>query len=105
CVPPFFGHEAAVLNLLADQPAPRLLAADRHRLLLAELPGIDGYDATPHQHRVAINTLVSLQAATSPLVDDLLGAGVPDYRWPHFIEDAEEIVRRRAPSDLSLRDL
>jgi hypothetical protein len=105
CVPPFFAHEAAVLKLLADQPMPRLLAADGHRLLLAELPGLDGYDATPNQHRVAVDTLVSLQAATARRVDDLLSAGVPDNRWPHFIENAKAIVRRRAPSDLALRDL
>ena len=44
-VPPFFAHEGRVLAALAGGPVPRLLGHDGGRVLLAEIPGEDMYEA------------------------------------------------------------
>ena len=44
-VPPFFAHEGRVLAALAGQAVPRLLGHDGGRVLLAEIPGEDMYEA------------------------------------------------------------
>jgi hypothetical protein len=80
CVPPFFAHEAAVLQILHDRPVPRLLAADRHRLLLAPMAGHDGYEADDDEQQAMVDTLVDLQLAAVDRVDQLLAGGVPDLR-------------------------
>jgi hypothetical protein len=42
-VPPFLAHEGAVLELLqVTNTVPPMLAHGGHRLLMAELPGVDG---------------------------------------------------------------
>ena len=105
CVPGFFRHEAAVLRLLAGGGAPELLAADGHRILLAEFPGSDGFHATLEDKRRLIDHLVELQLRTAPLTSDLLGAGVPDARWPCLVDELAALVRRRAPQDPHLQRL
>jgi hypothetical protein len=105
CLPPFYAHEPAVLNLLSDQRVPRLLASEGHRMLLADLPGEDGYTASPEARGVLIDLLVSLQNATRDRIADLETAGVPDRRWPALLAAAEKVVMRRAPDDRILRQL
>jgi hypothetical protein len=105
CVPPFFAHEAAVLRLLAGGGVPRLIGAEGHRILLAELPGVDGYDATLDEQLDLIDRLVELQVATARRTNELLGAGVPDARWPALIPELHALVRRRAPGDIHLSAL
>jgi hypothetical protein len=51
CLPPFCAHEPAVLGLLSDQRVPRVLASEGHRVLLADLPGEDGYLASVEVRR------------------------------------------------------
>jgi Ser/Thr protein kinase RdoA (MazF antagonist) len=105
CVPGFFAHEAAVLRRLSGHPVPRIVAAQGHRLLLAELPGRDGYDATTAEAKQIIECLVALQLATAPLVPALLAEGVPDARHDAFARELQSVVARRAPHDPVLRRL
>ncbi|MBO4164091.1 phosphotransferase family protein [Micromonospora antibiotica] len=81
-VPVFFRHEAAVLRLLADDPAtPTLLAADDEgRMLLDHVPGEDRYGADPAERAAIAVDHHALQVRTVPTVDGLVAAGVPDLR-------------------------
>jgi hypothetical protein len=105
CVPAFFRHESAVLHLLREHRVPRLLAADSHRMLLADLPGEDGYLASVEARRVLIDLLIDMQASTVERIDELEATGVPDRRWPALLQAAEAVVVRRAPGDTVLRQL
>ena len=102
CVPPFFAHERAILDIMADQPIPRLLAADGHRLLLEPMPGSDGYGPNPAEERAMVESLVELQWASAAKVDRLVAAGVPDLRGPLLIRELTALVRRLAPGDTVL---
>jgi hypothetical protein len=105
CVPAFFRHESAVLHLLREHRVPRLLAADSHRMLLADLPGEDGYLASVEARRVLIDLLIDMQVSTVERIDELEATGVPDRRWPALLQAAEAVVVRRAPGDTVLRQL
>jgi hypothetical protein len=105
CVPPFFGHEPGVLELLRDQRVPHLVGADAHRMLLADLPGQDGYLASLEARRALIELLVGLQMTTIDKLGALELAGVPDGRWPALVKAAEAVVCRRAPDNGVLRQL
>ena len=105
CVPGLFRHEAPVLAALHGSPVPQLLAADAHRMLLSELPGMDGYAATGDEQARLVDELVQLQLRASGLTPALLEAGVPDGRWPALTEQLAAVVSRRAPSDGPLRAL
>ena len=105
CVPGFFAHEAAILRRLSGQAVPRLVAARGHRLLLAELPGRDRYDATEDEAKQIIECLVALQTWTVPRVPALLADGVPEARQETFIRELQDVVARRAPRDPVLHRL
>jgi Phosphotransferase enzyme family len=105
CVPGFFAHEACVLRRLSAEAAPRLLAAQDHRLLLGDLPGRDGFDATQDEAKQVIQCLVGLQIRTLPLVPSLLADGVPDARGEALIQQLQAVVARRAPDNPILREL
>ncbi len=105
CVPSFFQHEALVLRRLAGGRVPRLLAAEDHRMLLAALPGEDGYHSSLEQRRDLIDELVAMQVASAPNVEQLLADGVPDGRADALVEAASAVVHRRAPGDAMLRGL
>lgn len=96
CVPPFFAHEAAVLRAFGDAPTtPTLLADDGHRMLLAAMPGRDGYDADPAQRRRSVDELVALQLGLQS-TPARLEAIVPDWRGAALRSRAAEVIRRRA---------
>jgi hypothetical protein len=99
CVPSFFGHEGAVLGLLSSPYTPKLIATSGHRLLLEDLGGHDGYDASVEETLHLIDQLVDLQCGTAPRVTELLAAGVPDARWPVLVPELRALVARRAPHD------
>jgi Ser/Thr protein kinase RdoA (MazF antagonist) len=99
CVPGFFAHEAAVLRRLSGRAVPSLVAAQGRRLLLAEMPGRDGYDATDDEAKQIIEYLVALQLATVPLVPALLADGVPQGGHEVFAQELRAVVARRAPAD------
>lgn len=98
CVPAFFAHEAAVLRLLDGEAVPRLLAAEGHRLLLADMGGHDGYDATEAEQRMMLDALVDLQVLASGRVGEFLDAGVPDLRAAPLTAALAELVERLAPA-------
>jgi len=105
CVPPFFSHEAVVLTLLSEQRVPRLLAADDHRMLLADLPGEEAYLASVESRRTLIDLLIHLQVSTIGRIEEFEAAGVPDGRLAALVAAAEAVVLRRAPEDRVLREL
>ncbi len=105
CVPPMFAHEAGVLELLAGSGTPTLVACDRHRLLLAEMPGEDGYDAEEAEQIEMVETLVSLQAGTAARVDELIERGVPDLRSERLVDELARLIERVAPDRPVLRRL
>jgi len=94
-VPPFFGHEGAMLNLLADAPVPRLLGRDGCRMLLTEIDGEDLYEADLPQSLAMIDLLVELQARWTGRSEDLLPYGLPDWRAPAMTRAITELVDRR----------
>ena len=97
CVPPFFAHEPTVLRALAGSGrVPSLLAADGHRMLLADLPGRDGYDATDAERRAIADVLVALQADTATRLGELPGA-VPDWRRAPLRAMVAAVVARHRP--------
>jgi hypothetical protein len=105
CVPGFFAYEACVLRRLSAEAVPRLVAAQDHRLLLGDLPGRDGFDATPDEAEQVIKCLVGLQIRTVPLVPSLLADGVPDARSEALVQQLQAVVARRAPDNPILRHL
>lgn len=97
-VPPFFGHEAAVLRWLGTALpglAPALLAAGEHgRMLLPHVPGRDWYDAEPaDRHRIAADAH-RIQLAALPVLNSLVAAGVPDRRGDRLLRSLNGVAAR-----------
>jgi hypothetical protein len=105
CVPPFLAHEAALLEVLAGKAVPRLIAADGHRLLLAGLPGEDGYDASDAEQVEMITALVGLQLGAADHVETLVARGVPDLRADRLSGELSALVGRLAPESRRLARL
>jgi hypothetical protein len=103
CIPDFFLHEAAILDVLSDHAVPHLLGVSGHRLLLEGLGGRDGYDASLAERLALVDVLVGLQLATVQRVDELLARGVPDRRLVPLLTSIGDVVARRAPDSLVLR--
>ncbi|MGN9908521.1 phosphotransferase family protein [Phytohabitans sp. LJ34] len=85
-VPAFFGHEAAVLRWLGEAvpgAAPPLAAAgDEGRILMHDVPGEDGWNASPAEREAIAAAHHRIQLASLGAVDALAAAGVPDRRGP-----------------------
>ena len=90
---------------MADQPVPRLLGLDGHRLLLADLPGEDGFEADETDQRAMVDVLVDLQLAAVDRMDQRIAAGVPDLRGDRLSETLRTLVHRVAPDRGPLVDL
>ncbi|MEL6983155.1 MAG: phosphotransferase, partial [Actinomycetota bacterium] len=97
CVPPFFAHEAAVIELLDGEDVPRVLAADGPRILLAELGGRDGYDASDGEQMAMLDALVDLQLRAGDRADAFVAAGVPDLRTGVLGPTLAHLVERLVP--------
>jgi aminoglycoside phosphotransferase (APT) family kinase protein len=99
-VPHFFGHESAVLRWLAGsgypQRFPVMLATDGPRMLLADIPGRDLYDATPPVLATIATDLHPVQIAAVSHVDSLLAAGVPDGRFARMLPRLAALASGRA---------
>ena len=95
-VPPFFAHEGAMLRRLQGDAVPRLLGHDGHRVLLADIPGEDQYDADEPELLEMVSMLVPLQASWIGRVDDLLRMGLPDWRGPGLTARIADVVQRRS---------
>ena len=95
-VPPFFAHEGRALSLLDPADLPPLLATAGPRLLLAEVPGEDQYEASGEALLPMVRMLVRLQVQCLDRVQELLGAGLPDWRGAVLTDLAAAVVARRA---------
>ena len=93
-VPPFFAHEGVVMSLLDPTVVPPVLGAAAPRVLLAEVPGEDQYDATRESLLEMVRMLVRLQAGWVNRTAELLGSGIPDLRGPALIPRIEATVVR-----------
>lgn len=95
-VPPFLAHEGAILERLQGEAVPRLLARDACRVLLAEVAGVDRYDAGLHECLRMVDLLVDLQHRWSSRVDEALALGLPDWRGPALQQRIAALLERRA---------
>jgi Ser/Thr protein kinase RdoA (MazF antagonist) len=105
-VPPFFAHEAAVIDHLASHGArvPRLVAADGARMVLADVGGPICHDATAAQLAAVADAVVDLGVGCVAHADALVALGAPAWRGPGFVAEVADVVAREAPEDLR-RDL
>jgi hypothetical protein len=95
-VPPFFGHEGAMLQRLDPTLVPPLIAADGPRVLLDDVPGEDHWGGSlPVMLRV-LAMLVDLQRGWIDRVDELEQVGAPDWRAGPFVSAAKRLVGRAA---------
>lgn len=95
-VPPFFAHEGAVLAHLDPEIVPPLLATDAARMLLAEVPGEDQYEAKGSALLQMVDLLVGLQARWIGRTEDLRAVGAPDWRAAPLTTLLEDLVERSA---------
>jgi Phosphotransferase enzyme family len=93
-VPPFFAHEGEVIEALADWPVPRLLGHEGGRMLLAEIPGEDMYEAELPELLAMVTLLVRIQAAWFGRADQLLRMELPDWREAGLTAAIADVVRR-----------
>jgi hypothetical protein len=93
-VPPFFAHEPRVIAALAGRPVPELLGHDGGRMLLAEVPGEDMYEAPLPQLLEMVTLLVDLQASWTGRVDELRSMGLPDWSGPALTAAIGDVVQR-----------
>jgi hypothetical protein len=103
-VPPFFAHEPQVLAALADAPVPKLLGHDGNRMLLAEVPGIDMYDAPLQRLFEMVALLVEIQSSWMGRFDRLRSMALPDWRGSTLIAAIQDVVERTS-GELSEDDL
>jgi Phosphotransferase enzyme family len=93
-VPPFLAHEGAILGLVGAQTphlVPSLLAVDAgtRTVLMEGVPGEDQWDAPEALRLEMVRTLVRVQAGWAARTDELLSAGLPDWRvqtLPYLID-------------------
>ena len=95
-VPPFLAPEGALLEGLTGAPVPRLLGQDGHRLLTAEIPGADLYDAALPALLEMVGMLVELQQAWRGRVEALRALGLPDWRAAALAGEIARVFERNA---------
>ncbi|KQX67059.1 phosphotransferase family protein [Angustibacter sp. Root456] len=86
-VPPFFAHEAAVIDRVGRRHArlvPQVLGRDAATgsMLLADLPGTDQWQAPLGRLLQMVETVVDLQHDAVQWVEELRRLGLPDWRGP-----------------------
>ncbi len=107
-VPPFFVHEGTVLEKLQRKSVPRLLAQNRGRMLLHEIPGQDLYNAPMRTLLRMVSELVKIQRDWMNRTNEMLRMGLPDWRrdpfkaaLAHTVEANEKSLSVRDRKDLS----
>lgn len=98
-VPPFMSHEGAILQMVAGHDpslVPRVLAYRRATgtALLEDVPGKDRFEASEEELLHMIRTLVRLQARWAERVEQLLFAGLPDWRAQSLAELVRALLQR-----------
>jgi hypothetical protein len=83
-VPRFFFHEAVVLSYLKSVPMHAF--DDSGRMLLADIPGGDLYDAPYAVLEDIARQMVTIQLKAAGEVGTLLASGVPDRRGPRLAD-------------------
>jgi hypothetical protein len=102
-VPPFFGHEATIIDRLAGRAVPALIGSDGPRMLMHEIPGEDMYDAGLPVLSRGLSILVGIQRDWIARVDELLAMGLPDWRPAELMALIENVVGQTS-SELSAED-
>jgi hypothetical protein len=96
-VPPFLRQEPIVLEWLGKRVpglVPAVLKTDGGRMLLADVPGTDRYDAEVAEIVAMVGDLFEIQAMAAEHVDELLALGLPDWRAERFVERVTEVVEK-----------
>lgn len=96
-VPPFFAHEGAMLELLAGEAVPQLLGHDGGRVVLAQVPGEDLYDAQLPRLLPMVTLLVDLQQKFIRRTAELLARGLPDWRAAPLETAIRAVLERNRP--------
>jgi hypothetical protein len=102
-VPPFFGHEATIIERLAGLSVPVLIGSDGPRMLMHEIPGEDMYDAGQPILARGLSLLVGIQRDWISRVDELLAMGLPDWRPAELMALVDDVVGRTS-RELSAED-
>jgi Phosphotransferase enzyme family len=92
--PDFCASEAALMPLLDQRVVPTVLAAGERRVLLADVPGTDQYDARGGELQAMTRMLVGLQAAWIDRVPELEALGVLDQRPAATLPQIQAVVER-----------
>jgi hypothetical protein len=109
--PPFFEHEGAILHMVGAVRAelvPPVLASRPGLTLMGHVDGPDQWSAGPALATAMVSALVDLQQAVT--VDQLLAAGLPDWRSPALLVATRGLCRRDdvratlAPTELTALD-
>jgi hypothetical protein len=101
-VPPFFAHEGAIIEWLAEPMLPPLLGSAAGRVLMADITGTDQYDAALPTLERAVGALVSIQHRVADRVDELLALGLAEWRWPALRVRIDDVAdRHRHELDLA----
>ena len=94
-VPPFLAHEGRIITALAGRRVPTLIDRDESgRILLAEIPGEDLFEATLPQLLGMVTLLVDIQASWSEHVEELRMMRLPDWRGPSLSAAIADVVQR-----------
>lgn len=91
-VPSWCAYEGAVIRWLDRPTTPVLLAQDGGRLLLADIPGTDRYEADTAERVSMLAELLDIQTFARDRVPGLLALGVRDRRADVFIAQARELA-------------
>jgi hypothetical protein len=110
-VPPLFDHEGAIMKLVgAARPGlvPPVLASTPGLTLLGHVDGTDQWGAGAELAMSMVTALVDLQRAVT--VNQLLAAGLPDWRSPVLLAAMQRLCRRHdvratlTPAELAALD-
>lgn len=102
-IPPLFAHEAPLIEALAGEAVPTLLGHDNGRFLMAELPGVDLFEAETDQLFAMVDLLVGIQAKWIGREAELFALGLPDWRAPALTAAITAVFERTA-SELSTKN-
>jgi Phosphotransferase enzyme family len=102
-VPPFFAHEGPLLERLAGERVPTLIAQNNARMLLAEIPGSDLHHAELPVLLDMVTVLVELQRKWTNRVAELRALGLPDWRAGALSAAIADVIDRTS-ADLGTAD-